>query len=125
MIDSIGPPLITIDGTFILAAAINIPGTILSQFGMKTIPSKLCANPIASHESAISSLVASEYFIPMCPMAIPSHTPIAPNSTGVPPAILTPAFTASVILSKLICPGIISLFELAIPISGLANSSSV
>ena len=37
---------------------------------------------MASVESAISSLVASEYFIPWCPMAIHQHqTPIAGNST--------------------------------------------
>ena len=36
---SIGPPLIKIAGTFNLAAAINIPGTILSQLASNTTPS--------------------------------------------------------------------------------------
>ena len=41
--------------------------------------------------------------------AIPSQTAIAGNTTGVPPAIATPIFTACVILSRFICPGTISL----------------
>ena len=52
-----------------------------------------------SVESAIRSLVTSEYFIPLCPIAIPSQTAIAGNTTGVPPAIVTPVLTASTILS--------------------------
>ena len=53
--------------------------------------------------------VTREYFIPTCPIAIPSHTAIAGNTTGVPPAIATPSFTAFTILSRFICPGTISL----------------
>ena len=37
--ESIGPPLITIVGMSRRAAAISIPGTILSQLGMRTRPS--------------------------------------------------------------------------------------
>ncbi len=105
----IGPPEQTTAGTSILTAAIIIPGTILSQFGMSTSPSKQCAIVIVSTLSAISSLLARLYFIPACPIAIPSQTPIEGNSIGVPPAIRTPAFTASATLSRLKCPGTISL----------------
>ena len=83
-----------IAGIFNLAAAISIPGTI------STRASRPCAIVIDSIESAISSRLAREYFIPLCPIAIPSQTPIAGNSNGVPPAILTPVFTASAILSR-------------------------
>ena len=38
--DIIGPPEHTTAGMFILTAAITIPGTILSQFGTSTAPSK-------------------------------------------------------------------------------------
>ena len=48
-------------------------------------------------------------------MAIPSQTPIVENSIGVPPAILTPSFTACAILPRCMCPGITSLAELAMP----------
>ena len=122
---SIGPPLTKIDGILSLAAAIKSPGTFLSQFGIITSPSKGWASAIASVESAISSLVTREYFIPSCPMAMPSHTAIAGNTTGTPPAKATPCLTASSILSKFRCPGTISFFELTIPISGRSISSSV
>ena len=106
---SIGPPDTKTVGIFTLAAAIKRPGTFLSQFGIITNPSNWCALAIHSVESAIKSLVTREYFIPVCPMAIPSQTAIAGNSTGIPPASAIPIFTASAILSKLICPGTISL----------------
>ena len=76
-------------------------------------------------ESAIRSLVTREYFIPTCPIAIPSHTAIAGNTTGTPPASATPSFTAFTILSIFICPGTISLYELTIPTIGFFNSSAV
>ena len=57
---SIGPPLTTILGILSLAAAINIPGTILSQLGISTKASKPCAIAITSIESAINSLEARE-----------------------------------------------------------------
>ncbi|MPM76159.1 hypothetical protein SDC9_123155 [bioreactor metagenome] len=122
---SIAPPLTKIVGILTLAAAINSPGTFLSQLGTITRPSKQWAIAIASVESAIRSLVTREYFIPSCPMAIPSHTAIAGNTTGVPPAIATPNLTASTILSRFMCPGTISLYELTIPINGLFISSFV
>ena len=75
--------------------------------------------------SAISSLVTKEYFIPSCPIAIPSHTPIVGNTKGVPPDSSTPFLTASTILSKFIWPGIISFCDVTTPIKGLFISSSV
>jgi hypothetical protein len=51
-------------GRFIRAAAISIPGTTLSQLGMKTTASNACAVSIISQLSAIVSLLMSEYFIP-------------------------------------------------------------
>ena len=56
---------------------------------------------------------------------MPSQTPIAGTSTGVPPAIRTPALAASAILSRFICPGIISEYAETTPIIGRDNSSSV
>ncbi len=55
-------------------------------------------------------------------MAIPSQTAIAGNSIGVPPAERTPAFTASAIFPRWICPGTISLAEFTTPISGRSIS---
>ena len=106
---SIGPPETKTVGTLIRAAAINKPGTFLSQLGTITKASNWCAKAIHSVESAIKSLVTKEYFIPMCPIAIPSQTAIAGNTTGTPPASATPSFTALTILSRFIWPGTISL----------------
>ena len=122
---SMGPPLTKIVGIFTRAAAINRPGTFLSQLGIITRPSKPCAIAIHSVESAIRSRVTSEYFIPICPIAIPSQTAMAGNTTGMPPAIATPIFTASVILSRFIWPGTISLKEDTMPIIGRCLSSFV
>ena len=122
---SIGPPLTKTVGIFKRAAAIKSPGTFLSQLGIITSPSKPCASTIASVESAIKSRVTREYFIPVCPIAIPSQTVMAGNIIGVPPAIATPIFTACAILSRLICPGTISLYEQTTPINGRLCSSSV
>ncbi len=90
---AIGPPETKIVGMLTLIAAINIPGTILSQFGMQTIASKRCASIIVSTQSAINSREGSEYFIPACPMAIPSSTPMVLNSNGTPPAARIASFT--------------------------------
>ena len=54
-------------GIFVRMAAITIPGTILSQLGMQTIPSKRWASIIVSTQSAISSREGSEYLHPDVP----------------------------------------------------------
>ena len=94
---------------FTLAAAIRSPGTFLSQLGTSTRPSKQWACAMVSMESQMSSLLGREYFIPLCPMAIPSQTPMAGTRTGVPPARRTPSLAAWATLSRCICPGTISL----------------
>ena len=59
-----GPPEIKIAGMLTRIAPINMPGTILSQLGMQTMPSNWCASIIVSTQSAISSREGREYFIP-------------------------------------------------------------
>ena len=122
---SMGPPDAMTEGMFSLAAAIIMPGTILSQFVTSARPSSRCASAIDSIESAMSSREAREYFIPAWPIAMPSQMPMEGNSIGVPPALLMPAFTASAIVSRWIWPGIISFFALTTPTRGLSSSSSV
>ena len=120
-----GPPETKMVGIFRRAAAISRPGTFLSQLGIMTSPSNWWAMAMASVESAIRSRVTREYFMPMCPMAMPSHTAMAGKTTGVPPAAETPALTASAILSRFMWPGMISFQELTTPIIGRRISSSV
>ena len=50
---------------------------------------------------------------------------MTPNSSGVPPAMRTPALTASTMSRRWVWPGTISFQELAMPTSGRAISSSV
>ena len=61
---AIGPPETKIVGMLTRIAAINMPGTILSQLGMQTMPSKQWARSMVSTQSAISSREGSEYFMP-------------------------------------------------------------
>ena len=60
-----GPPETKIGGDVERArAAISMPGMILSQLGMQTMPSKQWAAIMVSTQSAISSRDGSEYFMP-------------------------------------------------------------
>ena len=120
---SIAPPETNTDGKFKRAAAINIPGTTLSQLGMNTIASNGVAIAEASMESAIILRVTKEYFIPMWFIANPSQIPMVLNSIGIPPASRIPSFTDCTRFFKCTWPGIISLKELAIPIIGFPISS--
>ena len=90
---SIGPPLTNTVGIFTRMAAIIIPGVILSQLGIQTMPSNQCADTTVSTESAMISRLGNEYLIPICPIAIPSSTPIVLNSNGTPPASRMASFT--------------------------------
>ncbi|MEK0453832.1 MAG: hypothetical protein AGIKBDMD_01808 [Synergistaceae bacterium] len=92
---AIGPPTSNIAGMPSLAAAISMPGTILSHDPSITMPSSLWASAIASMSYAIRSLVGSMYFMPLCPHDCPSQAAITPNSTAIPPALYMPFFTNS------------------------------
>ena len=121
--DSIGPPLMIMAGMLRRRAAIIMPGIILSQFGMRTSPSKGYALAMTSTESATSSLDPREYFIPSWFMAMPSQMPMVENCRGRPPARRTPSLTAAAILSRCMWPGISSEAELAMPMIGRSSSS--
>lgn len=57
---SMGPPETNTVGTFARSAPKIMPGTILSQFGMHTRPSKACPMTAHSTESAMTSRDTSE-----------------------------------------------------------------
>ena len=90
---SIGPPETKIVGMLVRMAPMNIPGTILSQFGMQTMPSNRWASIMVSTLSAMISREGRENFIPLWPMAIPSSTPMVLKMNGTPPASRTHSFT--------------------------------
>ena len=122
---SIGPPETNTEGMFTLAAAISIPGIILSQLPIKMAAWNACARIRISALSAIISREGREYLIPACPIAMPSHTPIEGTITGLPPAAITPSAAALATSFKCICPGIISLCAQIMPTSGFFISESV
>ena len=57
---AIGPPDTNTTGMLMRRAPISMPGTILSQLGMQTSPSRQCASATVSTESAMSSREGSE-----------------------------------------------------------------
>ena len=104
----IGPPLTKIVGMLQRRAPMIMPGMILSQFGMQIMPSNWCALTIVSTQSAISSRLGREYFMPVWPMAMPSQMPMVLNSKGVPPALMMAFLMRSATLRRWTWPGMMS-----------------
>jgi hypothetical protein len=102
----------------------NMPGTILSQFGMQIIASNRWASIIVSTLSAISSREGSEYFIPEWPIAIPSSTPMVLNRNGHAPG--RPDALLDVVADRLEVdvPGMMSTWLLQMAMNGLFQSPS-
>ena len=67
---------------------------------------------------------ASEYFMPVWPIAMPSQMAIVLNSKGTPPAWRTASFTVFETLSRWTWPGTISQKLLATAMNGLLMSWS-
>ena len=80
------PPYTKIAGMSMRAMASMAPGMFLSQPPMASSPSMLWPLQAVSIESAITSRLTREYFIPSVPMEMPSLTVIVPNSWGMAPA---------------------------------------
>ena len=113
-----------IDGTLSLPMDISAPGIFLSHAATTNKPSMLSPNTTVSIESAITSLLTKEAFIPSVPIDIPSLIVIVPNPKGTRFAALTPDLAAFAIRSKCILHGVTSLAKLAIATNGFSKSSS-
>ncbi len=98
---------------------------VLSQPVRQTTPSSRWPRTTSSIESATTSRLIRDAFIPSVPIVTPSLTETVPNSIGVPPAARMPSFTNSARRRWLMLQGIVSIQVVATPISGLARSSSV
>ena len=107
------------------AAAISIPGRLLSQPASRTDPSSRSADMTVSTESAMISRLTREKCIPSWPIEMPSETEMVPNSKGYPPAACTPSLTALASRSRERLHGVISFQLDATPIWGLSQSSSL
>src|SRR2546430_2628930 len=112
-------------GMLIRTRAITAAGIVLSQPTIKTRPSKRWPRVTSSIESAITSRLTSEAFIPSVPIETPSDTAMVLNSMGVPPAARIPAFTFSARRRWLKLQGMVSIQLCPTPISGLLRSSRV
>ena len=82
------------------AIAISIPGSDLSHPAMPTSPSNRSACITSSTESAITSRLISDAFIPSCPIAMPSETAIVVNSIGTASPWRTPSFASAASLPR-------------------------
>ena len=80
------PPYTKIDGMFMRAMASMAPGMFLSQPPIARSASMLWPLQAVSIESAITSRLTREYFIPSVPIEMPSLTVIVPNICGIAPA---------------------------------------
>ncbi len=98
---------------------------VLSHPAKATIASNMYPRPTNSIESAITSRLTSDAFIPSVPMDSPSLMATVLNSIGVPPAARTPSFTFSARCRRCELHGIASIQVFAIPTMGFAKSSSV
>lgn len=106
------------------AAAISMPGRLLSQPARRIVPSRRSACTTVSTESAMTSRDTREKCIPSWPMEMPSETEMVPNSIGNPPAACTPCLLAPASRCNDRLHGVISFHDDATPIWGLAKSSS-
>src|SRR6202022_878460 len=112
-------------GMLMRTRAITAAGIVLSQPTINTRPSKRCPRVTSSIESAITSRLTSEAFMPSVPIETPSETAMVLNSIGVPPAARMPAFTFSARRRWLKLHGMVSIQLCPTPISGFPRSSRV
>jgi hypothetical protein len=106
------------------AAAISMPGRLLSQPASRTEPSRRSAIMTVSTESAMISRLTREKCMPSWPIEMPSDTEMVPNSSGKPPAACTPSLTALASRSSERLHGVISFQLDATPTWGFSQSSS-
>ena len=66
------------------SSAMAAPGIVLSQATSATMPSNMCPRATSSMESAITSRLTSEAFMPSVPMVMPSLMAMVLYSIGVP-----------------------------------------
>ncbi len=87
------PPYSTKPGKSRRASAMAAAGIVLSHPTTATTASNICPRHTSSMESAITSRLTSDAFIPSQPMVSPSLIAMVLNSIGVPPAARIPSFT--------------------------------
>ena len=84
----------------------------------------MCPRATSSIESAITSRLISEVFMPSVPIVIPSEIATVLNSIGVPPAARTPSLTFAASRRRWKLHGMVSVHVLAMPTIGRWSASS-
>src|SRR5450759_394252 len=85
----------------------------------------MCPRATSSMESAMTSRLTSEVFIPSVPIVMPSEMAIVLNSIGLAPAARMPAFKGPASSRSPKLHGIVSLQQLETPTNGLPMSADV
>src|SRR5579871_222076 len=107
------------------ASAMAAAGMVLSQPTTQTTASNNWPRQTSSIESATTSRLTSEAFMPSVPIVSPSLMAMVLNSMGVPPAARMPSFTFADSRRRWKLQGMVSIQVLATPMMGLRRSSSV
>ena len=100
-------------------------GIVLSQPEIVTMPSNMWLRATSSTESATTSRLMSEPFMPSVPMVMPSVIEIVLTSIGVPPAARMPCMTFSASFRWFQLQGMVPIQEWATPIWGRERSWSL
>jgi hypothetical protein len=98
-------------------------GTVLSQPTRATTASKRCRAPASSMESAMTSRLTSEAFMPSVPMRTPSPRAMVLNSSGVAPAARISLLQPLGYAPQVVVAGHGLVHVLATPTMGRASSS--
>ena len=121
----IDPPYTNTDGRLSRAAAISMPGKLLSHPASVTMASSRSACMTISTESAITSRDTSDARIPSWPMEMPSETAIVVNSIGNAFAARTPSLARLARRSSGMLHGVTSFHDEHTPTCDFVQSSSV
>src|SRR5439155_16754014 len=112
-------------GRSMRTSAIADAGIVLSQAHSVTRASNMWPRPTSSIESAITSRLTSEVFMPSLPIVMPSEMAMVLNSMGLAPAARMPALTGTASSRNPKLHGIVSSQQLETPTKGLLRSSGV
>ncbi len=121
----IDPPYRTMPGRSTRTSAIAEPGVVLSHAARHTTASNMCPRVTSSIESATTSRLTSEVFMPSLPIVIPSEMAMVLNSIGLAPAARIPAFSGTARSRRPKLHGMVSVQQLETPMKGLSMSSGL
>jgi len=98
---------------------------VLSQAHRPHIASNMWPRPTSSIESAITSRLTREVFIPSVPIVMPSEIAIVLNSIGFAPAARMPDFKGTARSRRPKLQGMVSVQTFETPTKGLSMSALV